>query len=161
MHPAHKFGVTDNSMADIALVRLRDEIKFVPGIIAPICLESFDLDLKDKPRFDKENFQAYVAGFGKTAQACGTNGIGPEKYQPCDFPFLFNGQFHKNCITGSSTPSKDNQICLKLKEYLGTQITEGIGILYTDEYGFDRKTTCYPLNPGQFGWCAACDSVGR
>ncbi len=159
VHPGYNSDDLTNPF-DIALVRLKQDIDFTPGIVAPICLESFDLDLKDKPKFDRDNYQAFAAGWGlqEDSVGCNTDGVGPETFTWCKFPFEFNGKTYDSCVIDAPTPSASNPICQKVKAKFG-DFDVPSRVHWIDDSGTKRQTMCYPFSPGQYGWCGTCLDV--
>ena len=91
LHPEYVKGKRDQ--ADIALIEVDREIQFVAGKVGPICLPG--------PRFRDSNTKAQVLGWGLLYEedmdtmrlaGCLTNGVGPEKFEPCRRRFLHQGE---------------------------------------------------------------------
>ncbi len=143
---------------DMALVRLKRDVVFKPGFIAPICIESPMLDLQDQPLADEEDFQAYTAGWGLMFNDCDTDLKGPENFEWCKFPFEFNGRFYNACIDDAPTPSYFNPICHKYVSFRGEIIDKPVTVIYS-ENGEEKRTTCYPDSPEPYGWCGTCAKV--
>ena len=91
LHPEYVRGKRDQ--ADIALIEVNREIHFVTGKVGPICLPG--------PGFRDSDTEAQVLGWGLLYEedmdtmrlaGCLTNGVGPEKFEPCRRRFLHQGE---------------------------------------------------------------------
>ena len=105
LHPEYVKGERDQ--ADIALIEVDREIQFVAGKVGPICLPG--------PGFRDSDTEAQVLGWGLLYEedmvtmrlaGCLTNGVGPEKFEPCRRRFLHQGEMlivnqDWGCITDS------------------------------------------------------------
>jgi len=157
----YEYGVEDviphpdyKTKQDIALVKLNREVKFIDGVIEPICLPKV-FDKSDIPKGD-ERLNVYVAGWGNMTTKCTTNELGPWKNKKCLASFTYKGKKQSDCMNSRSPSSKDD-VCKKFKKANKSDYPkkQGEAVLITDG---KKNTTCYAYDAGEFGWCKGTES---
>jgi len=155
-NPTFEYGTEDvishpgyHGTQDIALVKLDRDVKFLPGVVEPICLPLSD-DKSDVPK-KGEKLNVFVAGWGRTSATCTTNEMGPVKNLKCKFPFEFKGQPQHSCVRSRSPSSKVDQ-CKAFRRMNPEQypVKMGDSILITDG---SKNTSCHAYETGTEGWC--------
>ena len=110
IHP--KYNPPDVAHHDLALVRMKHEIKFSDKVM-PICFPG-------GRKFPDTSGVVYTAGWGLLSEsgiACKTGKDGPDPYSRCKFPFEFGSLVFKSCATTTS-PSHANPHCVDLHKSL-------------------------------------------
>jgi len=153
IHPDYVKDKRDQ--ADIALIKLDREIKFMKRKVQPICLPN--------PDYKDEDRVAYVAGWGRLYEAdteemradCFTNSHGPEKFQKCRDWFVDRGELFDNqgaCQVATDPPADKDPVCKSLHE----KVEESTSRM-TETTVDGRTVRCFPTKqPRSPGWCATC-----
>jgi len=139
---------------DIALVKLDRDVKFIPGVLEPICLIAAD-DKSDVPK-KGEVLDVFVSGWGRTSSSCTTTEMGPVKNIKCKLPFNFKGQPHTSCVRSRSPSSKVPE-CKEFKKAMPNAYPARMGdaVLIADK---GKNISCYAYKTGPEGWCQAVDT---
>lgn len=144
---------------DFAIAKTRKPIKFIEGVVSPVCLPTHDDGMSMPPK--DEHPQVYVAGWGATSSQCDSNNDGPAKHRMCKFPFVHNGRTIHAC-SNQPTPSASDPICKEFFDWsktngvnLGEKLSDSFSILYWKKNKV-HNTICYHSRPGEHGWCGTC-----
>jgi len=137
---------------DLALLKLRNQIVFIPGKVMPVCLGR----VADNAARVKKDLWGHVPGFGASGSAgrtginCWTGPVGVTPFHPC----VTNKEdpYSSQCIKNRPPPmDKDAQeICSKVKDQLKSRNPDKIASFIRTNTG--KKAVCYEPQE-KHGWC--------
>jgi len=153
-HPGYLLSKIESQ--DIGLYQLDKDVKFIPGILEPICLP-LSFDKSDVVKSPKDELIVYTSGWGRLFEACVTNEFGPMKSLKCNLPFNYRGKSMFSCAT-SRTPSAKDKDCKEMRKKnkdIYPNKPGDVVSLFIESTG-DTKT-CYSFSP-ESGWCQAVET---